>query len=237
MIVGAVDYEGPGPAMDEGWKKGIPVLNTITWGRSEQSPGIITDDRDAGILQAQYLGKLKPKAKVVMLCGPAGTSWAKARADAFKETAKKEFPGIEILAEKYFAMDRVVSKKNMEDALQAFPQIDAVYNATDLQAKGCVDALRGAGKKPGEVTVTCLTLGREAYEMMKEGWIDFAVAERPVFEGRCGIRMAVKILNGEQVAKTWTCIMPGYSHKQLAEFDKVEKQFNWEPDGWKVPGL
>jgi hypothetical protein len=58
--------------------------------------------------------------------------------------------------------------------------IDAVYIATDLQVKEYFDALRGAGKKPGQVTVICLTLGREA----------FAVAKRPVFEGRCGIRMA-----------------------------------------------
>ncbi len=38
--------------------------------------------------------------------------------------------------------------------------------------------------------------------------------ERPVFEGQCAIRMAVKILNGESVAKTWTAIMPGYTNKR-----------------------
>ena len=139
-----------------------------------------------------------PNAKVVMLCGPPGIAPAKARADVFKETCKNEFPNIDILAEKYFQMDRVVSKKNMEDAIQTFPRIDFVYNFTDLQAKGCADALRTAGKKPGEVRVTTLTIGREAYALMKEGWIEYAIAERPVFQGRCAIRMAVKVLNGEK---------------------------------------
>jgi hypothetical protein len=61
--------------------------------------------------------------------------------------------------------------------------------------------------------------------------------ERPVFEGQCAIRMAVKILNGESVAKTWTAIMSGYTNKELEKFDKVEKHLNWEPDGWKALGL
>ena len=188
IIVGAVDNEAIVPAIDASWKSGVPVEFVAVSAASKRSMGVYTDDVLAGQAQADYIAKADPNAKVVRECpcGPPGVIWPKLRCDAFKARLKEKAPNAKILAEKYHTMDRAVVADLAGNTLQAFPETTWIYNNTDLQAKGAIDALKAEGKKPGDINVTNLTMTAELVDLWKQGWVKFAVAERPVL--RAGSR-------------------------------------------------
>lgn len=234
IILGAVDYEGPAQAVAQAWDNNIPVVAGNNLVKEPRTPVARTDDYAAGAMQADFIGKNYPNAKVAFLNGPAGSTWSMTRSNAFKETLKK-YPGVELLTDKYHNMDRISAMNAASDIIQKYPEIDIISNSTDLQAKGCVDALRSFGKKPGEIKITMLTMGSEAFELMKEGWMQYAIAERPVFCGRLVVRMLAKILEGEPVEKDWKLDMPGFTNspEDIKKFEEEEWKHNWAPEGWK----
>jgi ABC-type sugar transport system substrate-binding protein len=233
LIVGAVDATGVAPAVNAAWSQGIPVIYANALAESEVSVGVYTNDCAVGELQAEYIAEQDPEAKVVLFTGPPGVSWPARRSDCFKEKIAELAPDAEILTEKFHEMDRAVVLQEMEDTLEAFDEIDFVYNNTDLQAKGVVDALRAAGQQPGDTRVTTLTLGREAFDLMEEGWIEMALAERPVLQGSLAVDMALRILQGEEVPAQWEVEHPLYTNEELAAFEADESVWNWEPEDYQ----
>lgn len=230
IVLAACDYEGTESVVNESWKRGIPVVNSIVVTKHSYTPGVITWDEKVGILQANHIGKeLNGKGNVFMLSGPAGASWAKARAEAFKKELNKKFPKIKILGEKYHEMDRAIAMRIMEDAITTFPEIDYVSCTADLQAKGAADAVRASGKKPGDIKISTLTISRDTYKMVKEGWINYVIAERPVYAGRLSVITLVKLLNGNIVPKTVKIPLTGYTNETIEQYDT---SWEWAPEGW-----
>lgn len=233
LIVGAVDAVGVAPAINSAWQQGIPVIYANALAESDTQAGVYTNDCAVGELQAGYMAEQNPQARVVVFTGPPGVSWPAARSDCFKEELAKLAPEAEILTEKFHDMDRAVVLETMQDVLEAFPEIDYVYNNTDLQAKGVVDALRAAGYEPGEVGVTTLTLGREAFDLMQDGWIEMALAERPVLQGELAVDMALRILGGEEIPSRWAVEHPMFTSEDLEAYEATESQWNWEPEDYQ----
>ena len=235
IIVGAVDNEAIAPAVDAAWDAGIPVSFVAVSAASDRSMGVYTDDVLAGQAQADYIAAKDPNAKVVMFCGPPGVIWPKLRCDAFKARLKEKAPNAQILAEKYHQMDRAVVADQAGNTLQAFPQTTWVFNNTDLQAKGVIDALKAEGKKAGDVKVTNLTMTSELVDLWKQGWVQFAVAERPVMQGRLAVDQLTKVLNGEQVPATWRVAMPGFEYPtDVEKFDAGEAKWNYAPADYRA---
>lgn len=236
LIVGAVDSKGIAPAVDRAWDQGIPVAYANALAESKRSMGVYTDDELAGVKQADYIASHDPNAQVIAMCGPPGVVWPKKRCEAFVSELKKKAPNAKVLAMKYHDMDRAKIADVAATTLQAFPQAGWVYNSTDLQAKGVIDALRAAGKKPGDIKITNLTIGEELFGYMKQGWITYALAERAVTQGRLAVDQVVMVLNGEHPAATWAVDLPGYEGNKagLAKFDSDnEAARNWSPKGYR----
>jgi len=233
LIVGAVDQTGVAPVIDQAWDQGIPVIYTNSIADSKIQTGTYTYDCLVGEVQAEYISDQQADAKIVMFTGPPGVAWPAARSDCFKAKIAELAPDAEILTEEFHDMDPAVILETMEDILQTFPEIDFVYNNTDLQAKGAVNALRAAGYAPGEVKVTTLTLGREAFGLMEDGWIDMALAERPVLQGALAVDIAVRLLAGDSIPALWVVDHPLYSTETLDDFIANEEQWNWEPEDWQ----
>jgi protein TorT len=233
LIVGAVDATGVAPTVNQAWSSGVPVIYANALAESDVQAGVYTNDCAVGELQAEYIAEQNPSARIVLFTGPPGVSWPALRSDCFKERIAELAPEAEILTEKFHEMDRAVVLETMEEVLQAFPEVDYVYNNTDLQAKGVVDALRAAGFSPGDVGVTTLTLGREAFDLMEEGWIEMALAERPVLQGALAVDMALRVLQGEEVEARWAVEHPLFTTDQLADFEEQESRWNWEPTDYQ----
>jgi ribose transport system substrate-binding protein len=235
LIVGAVDSKGIAPAVDRAWSQGIPVSYATALANSSKSMGVYTDDKLAGVRQADYIASKDPEAKVIAMCGPAGVVWTKLRCDAFVAELKAKAPKAEVLAQKYHDLDRAVAAQVAGNTLQAFPQATWVFNATNLQAMGVVDALRSDRKKPGDVQVTTLTIDDESFGLMKQGWINAALAERPVLQGKLAVDRVVLALEGKKAPASWAVNLPLFvsDEQGLAAFDQTETKWNVTPKGYK----
>lgn len=236
MIVGAVDSKGVAPAVDQAWSQGVPVSYANALAESDKQMGVYTDDELAGVKQADYIASHDKNAKVIAMCGPPGVVWPKRRCDAFVAELKKKAPDAKVLAMKYHDMDRAVIATVAGNTLQAFPDATWVYNSTDLQAKGVIDALRARGKKPGDMDITNLTIGQELFDYMKDGWITYALAERAVTQGRLALDQVVMVLNGEHPPATWAVDLPGFEGTKagMAKFQESgEAARNWAPKDYR----
>jgi periplasmic protein TorT len=234
VIIGAVDSKGIAPEADTLWNAGIPVSYANALAESKRTMGVYTDDNLAGVRQADYIAAHDPNAKVVAFCGPPGVVWPKKRCEAFAQELALKAPNATLLASKYHDMDRAAVATVAGNTFQAFPQANWVYNSTDLQAKGVVDALRARGRKPGDVKITNLTMSTELVDLMKQGWIAYALSERPVLQGQLAVDQLVLVLNGNHEPANWAVDLPGFESApaDLARFASDEQKFNFTPAGF-----
>lgn len=239
IIIGVADQEALAPAVNRAWERGIPVVYSEIKAPSDKVLAIFTDDEAVGRLQGEYIAKKDPEAKIIAMCGPPGIAWAKIRCQGLTDALKEKAPKAEVVAQKFHAMERGEVTTVAGNTMEAFPDANWIYNSTDLQATGVVDALRNKGDAAGDMGVTTLTIGRETGKLLEEGWIEMALAERPVLVGQLGVAMAVKVLNGEQLdSGVWEPGLPEVTPQNYestfcggdcSQINKGEISLNWAP--------
>jgi ABC-type sugar transport system substrate-binding protein len=245
IVIHAADEKAIAPAVDRAWEEGIPVAYASVKGPSEKVMAVLTNDILAGRQQGEYIGNQDPNAKVIAMCGPPGIEWAKLRCQGLEQGLSETAPNAEIVAQKYHEMDRVVVANVSGSTMEGFPEADWIYNSTDLQATGVVDALRNRGEDPGKKRVTTLTIGRETQQLLEQGWIEYAVTERPVFFGELGVDLVVNAINGEfeelEESALWEPAQPAFAGKEGAQefcpdcpnFSEGEVKLNWGPEDFQ----
>ncbi len=117
-------------------------------------------------------------------------AWADLRADAFRATVKKEFPGISIVAESRLAENRNAALTTTEDWLQRFPDLAGIYTATDDIAGGAAVAIKGAGRK-GEIKVSTSNFTPAGRKMLESGDIVCTSIQQVVDQGRSAMKQAI----------------------------------------------
>jgi ABC-type sugar transport system substrate-binding protein len=90
-------------------------------------------------------------------------------------------------------------------------------------ALGAINVLKGAGFKPGEVTVLSCDGQREAFEAIKEGWMQATVIYAT--GGAVGLDMAIRVLKGEPVPKRITTETPLITADNVDEFYDADLQY------------
>jgi ABC-type sugar transport system substrate-binding protein len=148
-----------------------------------------------GVHIAEALGG---KGNVAMLSGPAGLDLTNFRVGGFKDYIGL-FPEIQVVAEKFTSTSSAETMNVMQDFLQAHPEINAVYTFNGPIAIGAVQALRAAGRQPGEVVVTTMDLEVETERLMRDGWIQMSVVSQPVTMARLAVRRAVEAARGDEI--------------------------------------
>ena len=221
------------PMVDAAVAAGIPVINCNVM---TDSPKVITrirsDDTEIGKMQADFMAKaLKGKGNVVMLRGPAGTSWAQIRGDAFKKRMAEIAPGIKILGEQFSQSTPQDGMRLMEDFMQTYPQIDGVYNGADMTGVGAAQALRSAGKS-GKVIITTTDLQPDNEKFLREGAMTATVLQQTVIIGRWCIRATINYLEKRPVQKQ---LFTPLSIATKDTIDKIDLRGVRAPVGWKPP--
>lgn len=233
IILVAVNGPGTVQVVEEAVAAGIPVINCNVMTNSDKVvTRIRSDDEVIGQMQADFMGEaLKGKGNVVILRGPAGTSWAENRGNAFKARIAEKYPGIQIVGEQYMQSSPDQGLRVMEDFLQTYPQIDGVYNGADNIAIGAAQAVVAAGKA-GQIVITTTDFQPDCEKFVREGVISAAVVQQTVVIGRWGIRAAINYLEGREVPKAlWTpLLLVTKDNVDQVDFSGVRA-----PDGWKPP--
>jgi len=138
-------------------------------------------------------------AKIVEISGSPGASVTQDRAKGFKDELQKH-PGMQIIASQTGDFNRAKAQSTMENIIQAQGQnITAVYTHSDEMAMGAIQALKAAGRKPGQdVIVVSVDGQKSALEAIAGGELGATVESNPRF-GPLAFDTLEKFKRGEQI--------------------------------------
>lgn len=199
IIVVPIDYAGVTPGIVSANKAGIPVIALGIEAEGGDSVYIGCKNRDAGVMQADYMAKELPKdAKVLYLSGMPGLYHSVERREGFYDAMAKQRPDVKILAEMTGEYQRDKAMKVVEDWCQKYDEFDAVVCANDQMALGTIEALRVAKRLEG-VLVAGIDATDEAVDKVKIGEMAISIRQSaPVLTQKC-LETAKKIWAGEKV--------------------------------------
>lgn len=203
IVLVPASSDGTVPVVEQAISSGIPVVNDGIATHSDKVTGFVGEPSYVmtELLAAYVADKLGGKGEVAMLSGPSGLDLTKLRVNGFKDYLAK-YKGIKVAAEKFTSTSSADALNTMQDFLQGHPGIKAVYTFNGPIAIGVVQALRAAGKKPGDVMVVTTDMEVETERMIKEGWIAATVVSQPVTMAKLAVEHVIAAAEKKPVAKS-----------------------------------
>lgn len=218
LIVIPVNPEGTDPIVDKAAEAGIPLIFVnrnpfIDTKTAEYRPipenvyYVGSSEPEAGNFQAEFVvDQLGEDAECgyVVLMGQLSNTGTPLRTKGVKEVFDL-YPGYEFLAEQTGNWQRDQAVTIMENWITAYgDQLCAVMANNDEMALGAVEALETAGMKD-DVIVAGVDLIDDALVAIEEGRLDFSAKQDGQGQGEGAVKVAVSVLNGEEVDE-WTVI-------------------------------
>jgi ribose transport system substrate-binding protein len=197
--------------------KGIPMITTDTFlGDGDYSKPsnysfplayIGTDNElggyEVGIRLADMIGK---SGKVYINTTNPDVSSVNGRRDGFLR-AMKEYPNIEVVGIDYNLDVQEKAQAQTAAVLQAHPDLKGVFGTNLFSAQGAYRAVVNAGLT-GVVKVASWDAGMDQINALKEGQIDFTLAQKPYEIGYLAVEWGYKYLTeGEEPPKK---VIPGF---------------------------
>jgi simple sugar transport system substrate-binding protein len=186
-------------ALDKAVAAGIKVVlidNDIP-GWSGKSSLVATDNLAGGKLAGSWLAdKIPAGAKIGILQGRLGNPSLDDRVKGFKETLGSKGT---VVAEPATDCDQTKGLNAAQDLLTAHPDVTAIYGACGPPIIGALQAIKAAGKKPGEIIVVGFDAAPDELTAIKAGEEAGSVAQFPAKMGSLGIETAVAAARGEPV--------------------------------------
>jgi len=194
------------------------IVAALVKARDAKIPMIIVDTRvdekaaaDAGVHPATFVGSdnyeggrlaggymvevTGGKARVAILEGIPGHETGDSRLRGFRD-AVKDAAGITVVASQPANWERDQGFNVFQNMMQAHPDIDAVFAASDLMALGAIEAIAAAGKT-GKIRIVGFDALDDAKKAIAAGTMDASVAQFPSEMGRVAVESAVKVMQGE----------------------------------------
>lgn len=202
IVLVPASSDGTVPVVEKAVAAGIPVINDGIATKTAKVTGFVGEPSYVmtELLAAYAVDKLGGKGDVVLLSGPSGLDLTLFRVNGFKDYISK-FPGMKVVAEKFTSTATSEALTTMQDFLQAQPNLKAVYAFNGPIAIGAVQALRAAGKKPGDVLVLTTDMEVETQRLIEEGWIQATVVSQPVTMARLAVQRAIEAAEGKTIPK------------------------------------
>jgi galactofuranose transport system substrate-binding protein len=198
------EFEGLAPALQAAKAAKIPVflIDREAAGKAGEDYVAFLGSNfvEQGRRAAEWLAKQTGgKAGIVELTGTAGSSVARDRSAGFMAEIKKS-PDLKVIASQTADFSRAQGQKVMENIIQSKGrEITAVYAHNDEMALGAIQALKAAGRKPGQdVTVVSVDGEKAALESIAAGELGASVESNPRF-GPLAFDTLEKRLKGEPV--------------------------------------
>jgi ribose transport system substrate-binding protein len=157
-----------------------------------------SDNYEGGKLAGEYAVTITGgKAHVGILEGIPGHETGDSRLRGFRD-AVKNAPGVIIVASQPANWERDQGFNVFQNMLQAHPDIDTVFAASDLMALGAIEAIAAAGKT-GRIRVIGFDALDDAKKAIEAGTMEASVAQFPYEMGKAAVESAVRVLNGEKL--------------------------------------
>jgi len=157
-----------------------------------------SDNYEGGRIAGQFMAQATGgQAKVAILEGIPGHETGDSRLRGFRD-AVANAPGITIVASQPANWERDQGFTVFQNMLQAHPEIDALFAASDLMALGAVEAI-AAANRTGKVRVIGFDALDDARKAIDAGRMLGSVAQSPYDMGRISVESAYKLTHGESV--------------------------------------
>jgi simple sugar transport system substrate-binding protein len=186
-------------ALDKAVKAGIKVVlvdNDIP-GWTGKSSVVATDNLAGGKLAGTWLAAHLPAgATIGILQGRVGNPSLDDRVKGLKETLGSKAT---VVGEPATDCDQTKGLNAAQDLITAHPDLTAIYGACGPPIIGALQAVKGAGKKPGDVTVIGFDASPDELKAIKAGDQTGSVAQFPAKMGTLGIETAVAAARGGSV--------------------------------------
>lgn len=222
LIIAPREFEGLAPALEAAKEAGVPVFLVDREAKGTPCEDFITfmgsNFVEEGERAAQWLvDTMGEEGKVIELEGTIGASCVIDRGSGFRNVVD-QYPGIEIVASQSGDFTRALGQQVMEQLIQAFPDADAVYAHNDEMAVGAIQALKDAGKKPGEdIIVVSVDGTHDALQAIIDGDLGCTVECNPRF-GPLAFDTIEKFLAGEPIPTKITVVDGFFDSSNAEEF-------------------
>ncbi len=200
VFLNPVNWEGVKGSLVKAKNAKVPVIIVDAPAKDQDLVlcTVASDNVEAGRLACRALGKVKPKAKVVILHLSVNKACID-RVAGFQEEMKK-FPEMKLLDTQEGKGTTEGARPVMRDLLGRFPDLDAVFPINDPSALGAVSAIESAGKL-GQITVVTVDGSKEGVTAVKAGKIRSTSAQFPKEIGRIAAEKLYEHLEGKPVDK------------------------------------
>ncbi len=186
LIVAPLNSDGLQPALDAAKAKQVPVVTIDRKVTSQPCSDYLTFIGSDFVSQGKRAADAMVKAtggtgKIAILLGSSGNNVTTDRTKGFKDELAAT-PGLSVAAEQTGEFDRAKGQAVMEQLIQSNPDITAVYAENDEMGIGAVNALKAAGKKPGQdVKIVSIDGTRNAVQLIADGSYNAVIESNPRF--------------------------------------------------------
>jgi ABC-type sugar transport system substrate-binding protein len=204
ILLAPRERNGLEPALQAAKEANIPVILVDREAAGTAGVDFVTvlksDFIEQGRRAAEWLARqTNGKASIVELTGTSGASVSQDRQQGFADEIKKH-PEMKIIASQTGNFNRAEGQKVMQNIIQSMGrQITAVYAHNDEMAIGAIQALKGAGMKPGkDILIVSVDGEKAALQSIIDGEMNATVESNPRF-GPLAFETLQKHLNGEKL--------------------------------------
>ncbi len=212
------------PVINKAAAAGIVVVDFDNTTESDKAYHLTIDQEEFGRLGAEFLVKaLDGKGKIVCFNGVKGTGVSAGRY-AGAEKVFQEYPDIEILATVFGGWDYATAKKAMESLFAAYPTIDGIWSQGGAMSEAIMDAYFERGQMPPPITGEDNNGFFRAWSKAKEmdPNFDSISASCPTWISAEAMRLAIKVLKGEEVQRTTFIPVPTITKDNMLEYYKPD---------------
>ncbi|MCY1137506.1 ABC transporter substrate-binding protein [Actinoplanes sp. Pm04-4] len=205
LVIAPLNSDGWDSVFAKASAKKVPIITIDRKINADPCKDYLTfigsDFAEQGKRAADEMAKaMGNKGKVAILLGSPGNNVTTLRTSGFKEQIAKVAPDIQVVFEQTGNFAREEGQKVTEQLLQSNPDINGIYGENDEMALGAITALKGAGKKAGDVKVVSIDGTKGAVQAIVDGWASAVIESNPRF-GPLAFETATKFLNGEPVGQ------------------------------------
>ncbi len=196
LLINPVDSDAITPAIESANSAGIPV---ITIDRSSEGGEVLTfiasDNVEGGEMAAEYIIEMIGEdAAVVQLEGVPGASATNERGEGFRNVADEK---LNVLESQSANFNRSEGLTVMENIIQSYSDIEAVFAQNDEMALGALEALESAGMN--DVIVVGFDGNDDALAEIEAGRLNATVAQQPDEMGRIAVDAVYDYFSGVEV--------------------------------------
>ena len=194
--------DGFEPVLTEAKNAGIPVIivdRSVSADKSLYASHIGSDMVLEGERSAAEFNKLLPNGGAVLeLSGTTGSGAAVGRAKGFRNKLNANIKILDSQTGNFTRAEAIPVMQAFLKKYKAGTDFQGIFIHNDDMGIGAIEALKGAGVKPGDLKIVSVDGTRGGFQAMVDGWFQADVECNPLL-GPQVAEMALKLMNGQTI--------------------------------------